>query len=132
MEITRMKYKNLPHIDIPGRYQFITFRTDDSVDSLLLRLLTSKEQNAYKWLAVDAHFDKSHRGNYLRGDILVEMVGLLRSMDGEVYKLVAFSVMPNHVHMLILPLMELPQAMQIVKGRTARLINSMMERRGRF
>jgi REP element-mobilizing transposase RayT len=49
----------------------------------------------------------------------------------ERYELFAWCVMANHVHLLILPLCELPKITQSLKGYTAHQINGLHEARGR-
>jgi len=48
----------------------------------------------------------------------------------EFYELQAWSVMPNHVHLLILPRAALPKITQWIKGRTAREANLLLGRTG--
>jgi REP element-mobilizing transposase RayT len=46
------------------------------------------------------------------------------------YKLIAWVVMPNHVHVLILPLVSVPVLTRWLKGSTARRANQILERTG--
>jgi putative transposase len=46
------------------------------------------------------------------------------------YELSAWVVMPNHVHLLILPEVALPQITRWIKGRTAREANLVLRRVG--
>jgi len=39
------KHRHLPHIDLVGHYQFITFRTFDSVDDFVKKLSSSAQSN---------------------------------------------------------------------------------------
>ncbi|WP_428356115.1 transposase [Methyloprofundus sp.] len=48
------------------------------------------------------------------------------------YDLVAFAIMPNHVHLLLKPYDSLPVLMQKMKGGSAKMINEMMGRSGVF
>lgn len=48
------------------------------------------------------------------------------------YELIAFCIMPNHVHLLIKPLIDLDKLMQKLKGGSAKLINENMGAKGRF
>jgi putative transposase len=47
------------------------------------------------------------------------------------YHLYAWVIMPNHVHAILQPRIELPIAMQWLKGRTARAANRMLGRTGK-
>jgi REP element-mobilizing transposase RayT len=46
------------------------------------------------------------------------------------YDLCAWVVMPNHVHLLILPLVPVPSLMRWLKGSTARSANRTLDRTG--
>jgi putative transposase len=46
------------------------------------------------------------------------------------YELVAWTIMPNHVHILLLPKVPLPQITQWIKGRTSRAANLLLGRTG--
>lgn len=62
----------------------------------------------------------------------------LKNNDGKLYTLEAFSIMPNHVHLVITPLRcndeyyPLSQIMHTIKGRTAREANLILGRQGKF
>jgi len=47
------------------------------------------------------------------------------------YELVAWVVMPNHVHILILPKVAVPKITRWLKGSTARRLNQLLGRTGR-
>ena len=48
----------------------------------------------------------------------------------KLYELSAWVVMPNHVHLLVLPQVALPQITHWIKGRTAREANLLLRRVG--
>ncbi len=122
----------LPHIDMIGYYQFITFRTHDSLDDFIKKIrdenISSREQE-YK---IDQYIDKSPKGCYLNNEVLDYLHGYFISNNKSFYNLVAFSIMPNHVHMLFKQNIELPKIMKQIKGATAFEINKMLQRRGIF
>ena len=124
--------KNLPHIDLDGYYQFITFRTLDSVDNFLKKLAQNDLPNHKKQLAIDQYLDQSCNGAYLNGEVLELLSDFLKRKDEVLYELIAFCIMPNHVHFLIKPLDKLARVMQLIKGGSAKLINEQMGRKGRF
>ena len=64
----RMKYIKLPHIDLEEYYQFITFRTNDSLDDYLEKIYVSDQGNSQKQLSADSYLDSSKKGAYLYGD----------------------------------------------------------------
>ena len=62
------------------------------------------------------------------------MANALRFFDGERYRLLAWCVMPNHVHVVVRPFEgnELSKIMQSWKSFTAKRINKMIGRKGKF
>jgi len=64
-------------------------------------------------------------------DIAKIVVTALRfgAQEGK-YDLYAYVVMPNHVHILITPNIDLPEIMRWLKGRTARVANRILGRSG--
>jgi len=126
------KHSHLPHLDIKNHYQFITFRTQDSVDAYLKKLAQQSLPNAKQQLAIDQYLDQSKNGAYLNDDVLVLFSEFIKTKDTVLYELVAFCIMPNHVHLLIKPLDKLAKVMQKLKGGSAKLMNEMLGRRGCF
>ncbi len=127
-----MQYKHLPHIDITGYYQFITFRTFDSNDEFLKRLSLVDKPNNKKQLDIDNYLDTSQKGSYLNDSVLTAMSDFLKSKDNNLYELIAFAIMPNHIHILIKPMDKLALVLQNIKGSSAKIINDILKRRGKF
>ncbi|PKH02727.1 hypothetical protein CXF72_10135 [Psychromonas sp. MB-3u-54] len=127
-----MMHSHLPHTDIVGYYQFITFRTFDSTDSFLQKLFMEEKENSKKQLTADLHLDESQQGAYLHGEVLSYLNDFIINKNQELYQLVAFCIMPNHVHLLIKTLMPLATMMNIFKGISAKEINNIMNRKGTF
>ncbi len=125
-------HKHLPHIDLPNHYQFITFRTHDSLDPYLEKLYKLNKPNDKKQLEIDQHLDASNKGSYLNGDVLSYMYRLLIEKNGQWYQLSAFNIMPNHIHLLIKPKFTLANLMQKIKGNSALQINKMLKSQGKF
>jgi len=123
---------HLPHIDIQGIYQFITFRTAASSDPYLLQLYGKTQINAEKQMAIDAYLDLSEKGAYFYTDILRFMFDFLIEEQAALYTLVCFAIMPNHIHLLIQPKERLATVMQKIKGKSAREINKRLNRSGKF
>jgi putative transposase len=126
------KHRHLSHIDIKDHYQFITFRTQDSVDPYLRKLAGQNLPNSKQQLAIDKYLDQSQNGAYLTGEILLFLSEFLKLKDTVLYELIAFCIMPNHVHLLIKPLDNLAIIMRLLKGGSAKIINKMMQREGQF
>jgi len=127
-----MSIKHLPHIDLPNHYQFITFRTFASMDGFLRKLAAQSISNDKKQLAMDAYLDSSLLGASLRGEVLSTLNTFFRTKDTLLYDLVAFCIMPNHVHLLLKPYDSLPVVMQKTKGGSAKMINEILGRSGVF
>lgn len=127
------KYSHLPHIDLVGYYQFVTFRTYDSVDEFIRKWDFSPAiSNKEKQLKIDEYLDTSTNGAYLQGEALEWLFEFLLHQDKKLYELVAFAIMNNHVHILFKPLQSLSKVMQRIKGVSAKKINELLGRSGRF
>jgi len=127
-----MKYRKLPHIDLPEHYQFITFRTYDSIDGYLQKLYELPIDNSKKQFAADQYLDRSKCGAYLNGECVEVFFEVLKSREGTLYETIACSVMPNHVHMLIRQIMPLSEAMKYIKAASAVRLNRTLGKKGRF
>ena len=136
----------LPHFDAARIVQGITFRLADSVpqsviarwrEEILLnqRLRTDRARHEELQRRV-ARYEDAGRGEcHLRRHEIAALVraALLR-FDGERYQLLAWCVMPNHVHVLIkqkqgCPLGELVRSWKLFTAREANII---LGRTGRF
>ena len=126
------KHSHLPHIDIEGYYQFVTFRTFDSVDDYLRKIAGTDLSNRQKQYSIDRHLDSSQNGSYLNGFVLDYLSHFLKEQDKKLYQLIAFCIMPNHVHLLFKPFDKLSKVMQQIKGITAKNINTMLNKKGKF
>ena len=124
--------KFLPHVDMIGYYQFITFRTHDSLDDFIKKIrdenISSREQE-YK---IDQYIDHSPKGSYLNDKVLDYLHNYFIVKDKSFYDLVAFSIMPNHVHIFFKQNIELSKIMKQIKGTTAFEINKVLQRKGTF
>ncbi|NOQ15480.1 MAG: hypothetical protein GQ581_00300 [Methyloprofundus sp.] len=128
-----MARKSLFHYSALESYQFITFRTQDSVDLYLLKI--SKIiglSTAEKQMKIDKYCDESNKGCYLNNEVIHVLMTYLKELDPDFYQLIAVSIMPNHVHLLIRQRQELPIIMQKIKGVMAFQINKLLVRKGHF
>ena len=64
-------HHHLHHVDLPNHYQFVTFRTNDSVGSFLKKIANQDILNSKKQLEIDQYLDKSIHGAYLIEDVLI-------------------------------------------------------------
>lgn len=130
----------LPHFDGGGIVQFITFRTYDSLPRKVLdrwrvelerEMITEPEYRR----KIERYLDGSAGRCRLRDERIAGMVeGTLLHFDSRKYKLIAYVVMPNHVHLLLRPLENTPLSaiMHSIKSYTAHRANAMLGRTGSF
>lgn len=95
----------LPHFDINGIYQAITYRLADSLPgaraSRPLLHQNEKEKIDHR-KHIQQELDKGYGSCVLRNpNIATIVVNAWKHFDGKRYDLVAYVVMPNHVHVLI-------------------------------
>jgi REP element-mobilizing transposase RayT len=94
----KARRRSLPHFDAPGAIQFVTFRLHDSIDP---RRFASDRAHADE-SDDDDLMDAGSGTCLLRVPDHAEMVAnALRHFDGSRYRLHAWCVMPNHVHVLM-------------------------------
>ena len=136
--------RRLPHLTQPGAIYFVTFRLADSVP-----LEVSRRWNEDKSVWLQAHpppwppglerefhrrftmrlerwLDAGHGECVLRDSVLrEEVIASLQHDDGKSYELGDWVIMPNHVHVLLKPLIVLPVSKLLgpSKGASARRIN---------
>ena len=126
----------LPHCDVGGLIQHITFHLADSLPKSALDHLERSiadvpddERKRQKRQRYQAMLDAGHGDCVLHQPEMAKTVeGALLHFDGERYRLLAWVIMPNHVHVLVEPLPEFSVAriVQSLKSWTARRINLMM------
>jgi putative transposase len=127
----------LPHRDAPGLTQFVTCRLHDSFPlsrraewEALLRI----EDNRQRRIQLEDYLDRGHGACWLRRPEMAALAeGALRESDGQDYDLLAWAIMPNHVHVLV-RIRDTPMAVLIKnwKGRIAREANKLLRRPGPF
>jgi len=122
----------LPHIDMIGYYQFVTFRTYESLDDFVKKIRSEKISSSLQEYKIDQYIDHSPKGRYLNDEVLDYLYHYFISKDNDLYDLVAFSIMPNHVHMFFKQNTELSKIMKQIKGATAFGINKILHRKGIF
>ena len=116
----------LPHRDEIGLLQSITFRLADSLPQSKLRELDEElaalpdaKRDIQRRKEVEKWLDAGKGCCALRHPAVAEIVqNALFHADGQRYRLLAWCIMPNHVHVLIQPLISLPRIVQAWKGFT--------------
>jgi len=132
----------LPHVDYPHLWQSVTFRLADSVPRAVvekwkreLAEVSSVERERSLRRRIDIYEDAGYGSCLLRDDRCAAVVmDHMAAHDQVSYRIAAWVVMPNHVHVLIGPIsgkrIELSQVTRAWKGASARRINQMLGRSG--
>ena len=149
----RFTANRLPHWQQKGAVYFVTFRLADSVPQHLRK---QWELDREAWLrfhpppwdaeierayqkrfsgAIERWLDAGHGSCVLRrNDCAAVVAEALRHFDGDRVSQIAWVVMPNHVHAVFVlnPAWSLEKIILSWKGFTARKINPLLRRKGRF
>jgi len=144
----------LPHLKREGSAYFVTFRLGDSLphevienlkherNVLLEQALAGRrpltwheQQQLFLWYSdrVEAYLDAGTGACWLKRPIIANLVaGALSFFDGERYDLLAWVVMPNHVHAVVLPWPEqvLSDILHSWKSYTANEANKILDQVG--
>jgi REP element-mobilizing transposase RayT len=150
---TVRKYRSsLPHWNQVENTYFVTFRLFDSLPISRLReirqqilqwrklnpepLSQRQEEDYAKQFTRKIHrwLDAGHGACFLRRpSVHKEMEGILKFFEEQRYRLGEFMIMPNHVHVLVTPLMEhrLDSILHSWKSFSAKRINEICERTGK-
>jgi putative transposase len=127
----------LPHCDFPGVTQFVTLRLADSMPVSLRgewEALLHLEDNRERRLKLEEYLDRGLGECPLRRPAIAEVAeNTLRFFDGQRYRLRAWVIMPNHIHVLVdiwqTPLAEIDKSW---KQFIARKANRLRGRQGRL
>ncbi|HMJ89024.1 MAG TPA: transposase [Candidatus Acidoferrum sp.] len=143
----------LPHVRVPGRSYFVTFRLEGTLPQNVLdqyrrerdelikaeranhQLSRADEKRLFELYSdrIESFLDTSRGECWLRAPVLAELVSnALRFFDGQRYTLGTWVVMPNHVHVIVRPEGEhlLDEILQSWKGYTGREANKVLARTG--
>ena len=133
-EVTRGR--NLPHWNQYGKMVFVTFRTADSLPRSVLAALSMTQSDKTKsaYLSLDKYLHQGHGASLMQHQNIRGIVeASIRYHDGVSFLCYGFVIMPNHIHMLILPLQEdVHKAIAAIKRYSAREINIKTGRAGSF
>ncbi len=130
----------LPHFDGGEAIQSVTFRLADALPAEVLlawkeELRQSPTQEVALRRRIEQYVDAGHGACHLRDPRIARLVqDALLHFDAQRYRLLAWVVMPNHVHGLLetwegFPLHAIVRSW---KGFTAREANTLLNRRGAF
>jgi REP element-mobilizing transposase RayT len=128
---------HLPHFDAPQVTQFVTLMLADAFPITRRREWESILREPGLCLRrrkLEAWLDRGHGRCELRDSEIARCVEeILRSEDGQTYRLQAWVVMPNHVHLVVdVSRTPLSKLLHLWKGRSAHAANQLLGRQGRF
>jgi hypothetical protein len=131
----------LPHFDGGEIYQFITLHLGDALPQTVIKrwkleLEHEKDKTVEILLLrrIQKYLDQGYGSCYLRQEKISEQVQeSLLHFDTIRYRLIAWVVMPNHSHFLIMPInnWELSDIMQKYKSYTSHECNKALGRQAR-
>jgi REP element-mobilizing transposase RayT len=128
----------IPHYDEPGLFQLLTFRLHDSLPAQVVASLHDSRQDltdVQRRTACEDYLDSCRGACHLRDSRIAELAqGTLLHFDGERYRLLAWVVMPNHLHVLAQFMAEhpLPKVVHSWKSYIANQANKLLGRSGQF
>lgn len=125
----------LPHCDVPGLLQSLTFRLADALPAEALARIQLAHDDKEKYCLSESLLDKGYGACWLKQAAVAEIVeDALLFGDGDRYRLMAWCVMPNHVHALIetLPHWPLSSVLHSWKSFTSNVINRHLHRSGQL
>ncbi len=152
----RIRHGFLPHWEMDGGTYFVTFRLDDSLPDSVVRAYRIERENIIKTTAhlnrdltedesdrlrklysdrIESYLDAGSGACYLKKDAIAELVkNALFFFDGQRYKLAAWCIMPNHVHVVFRPFEGylLEKILHSWKSFTANKANEMLSLKGYF
>jgi putative transposase len=146
--------RRLPHLQIPGATYFVTFRLKDSLPGEVLeqlalesehikQLVSDQQDLAHRrWYGkFDEYLDRClHGEKHLANEQVCAIVAdSVSHRDGQVYDLLAFCILPNHVHLVFTPLEKpesgyysLTEILHSLKRNSAKQANLSLGRTGSF
>jgi valyl-tRNA synthetase len=155
-QINKIEGAYLPHWTKAGAIYSVTFRLADSLPAGVLeqwknerdkivqnaksqgRELTPHEEQEIAHLhseKVESYLDAGHGQCYLREPKIAEITAnALKHFDGQRYDLIAWAIMPNHVHVMLKPNegFDLPGILHSWKSYTANKANEILGCTGAF
>jgi putative transposase len=125
--------RNLPHWHPPGADIFITWRLYGSPRYLPTKAADPSESAGREFIRYDRMLDAAKSGPlWLKDDRVAECVTTaLQQLQSEgTIRVRTYTVMANHVHVLLEPKIPIAQVTKLMKGRTAREANRILNLTG--
>ena len=128
----------MPHLDVPGLLQSVTFRLADSLPQEVLRELDigptgsgERQRDLVRRKQIEHWLDSGLGCCVLKHPTVAETVeNALLHFDGYRYRLVSWCIMPNHVHALVEPRADLGRIVQSWKSFSSRRVMASREALG--
>lgn len=132
----------LPHLDLPNLIQFVTYRLADSLPRHVLddleqelKTLPVEERSVQKRRRIEAYLQSGTGRCWLAIPEVAKIAeDALLATDGAECRLIAWTIMPNHVHALAELVAGIPLSALVVrwKGPSAFRANKLLGRSGSF
>ena len=91
----------LPHIE-GAEYQFITYRLTDALPKNVLESIKLEHNKKKRREKIEQYIDAGHGKCWLKYPKIAQIITEnWHHFNGEKYQLIAYVVMPNHIHILI-------------------------------
>ena len=133
----------LPHWESEGAAYFVTFRLHDTVPESVRREVEQRKKLSIKLPGdkrasvkeMEAYLDRCTGACHLNNSDVAEVVAsTIEKFEGVHYRLLAWVIMPNHVHLVmkLLPGQLLAKTLHSLKSYTAKEANRILGRTGTF
>ena len=127
--------RRLPHFQPDDVFVFLTWRLWGSLPRPAQATLRSQYPTpGHAFIAKDRALERDSAGPlWLKDPRLADLVAQTIQIgedERQFYELRAWTVMPNHVHLLLLPKAPIPVILRWLKGSTARRANQLLGRTG--
>ena len=130
--------RNLPHINPENAVFFITYRIAGSLPKHLINELSEKKkmESNLKYFEKFDHFLDQQEGQLNQKEVAQIIAESLLYYHKKHFSLLAYCIMPNHVHLLIntnnYPHKDLFSLLKVIKGISANKINKLLNKSGQF
>ena len=135
--------RNLPHLYYDEGIYFITYNLVNSMPVEAIKKIKdesaklTEEQKRHLFMRYDSLLHSASGGeNYLSIEAVAEIAGYtIHYPDGKDFKLICYTIMPNHIH-LVFELLKnnkgISKIMQSIKRISSRRCNLLLNREGKF
>ena len=132
--------RKLPHMQLPDSVIFITWRLAFDLPKQKKENLSEEESYFAAFMQYDELLDKSNTDkiNLAREPYMSPIKNALHYYEGKKYELLAYCIMPNHVHLIVKPALKncndyysLKETTLALKSYTAHAINKLENTKGK-